>query len=172
MYNSDIDTVTYIHIYMHTDARPSMPSHRYTHACIYIHTRMHEEMAAAKRTWNRRCACACAHLGIRTRLDARASIQTHSCTDGHTTPARAHTHTHTFTQTWIRCMHSYLYICAHTYTYICKSCGRARPRRSRRALTRTYAHAHTRRQVLYICSLTYTYGLEHTLIYMYIVTHN
>jgi hypothetical protein len=170
MYHSDMDIVLYIHIYMHTDARQSMPSHRYTHAYKAIHTRMREGMAAAKRTWSRRCACA--HLGIRACLEARASIQTHIRTDGHTTPPRAHTHTHTFTQTWIRYMHSYLYICAHTYTYLCKSCDRARPRRSRRALTRTYAHAHTRRHVLHTCSRTYTYGLRHAHIYRYIVTHS
>ncbi len=158
---------------MHTDARPSMPSHRCTHAYESIHTRMRERMAAAERRWSRRCAWACAHLGIRTRLDARASIQTRVVQMGiPPLPPRAHTHTQTFTQTWILYMHSYRYVCAHTYTYICKSCGRARPRRSRRALTRTYAHAHTRRHVLYICSLTYTYGLRHTHIYMYLVTHS
>jgi hypothetical protein len=148
--------------------------------CRAIDTRTHitPSIRACARVWlqpnadGAADACARAHLGIRTRLDAPAPMQTHRCTDGHTTPPR--TRTHTFTQTWIRYMHSYLYIWAHTYTYICKSCGRARPRRSRRALTRTYAHAPARRPVLYICSLTYTYGLtrRHTHIYLYIVTHS
>ena len=149
------------------DAEPSI------HARIYIHPYAHARGDGCSQTQMeppmRVCVCASGHPYTPrcTSVDTDAR-----CTDGHTTPPRAHTRTHTFTQTWILYMHSYLSICAHTYTYICKSCGRARPRRSRRALTRTYAHAHTRRHVLYICSLTYTYGLEHTLIYMYIVTHN
>ncbi len=164
-----MDIVLYIHIYMHTDARPSMPSHRYTHAYKAIHTRMREGMAAAKRTWSRRCACA--HLGIRTRLDARASIQTHVVQMRITPPrartrARARSRRHGF----YTCTHTYTYVLTHTHVYV--SLVVARVRAAPDALTRTYAHAHTRRHGLYICSLTYTYGLRHTQIYMYMVTHS
>jgi hypothetical protein len=150
--------------------------------CRAIDTRLHTNPSIR----------ACARVWLQPNADGAADARVRVCASGHPytprctsvdadahlyrrpyhAPARAHTHTHTFTHTWIRYMHSYLYICAHTYTYVCKSCGRARPRRSRRALTRTYAHAHTRRHVLHICSLTYTHGLRHTHIYMYIVTHS
>ena len=143
---------------------------------IDTRTHIHPSIRACMRRWLPPNADGAADVRVRVRIWASvhaSSVDTDArCTDGHTTPPRAHTHTHTFTQTWSLYMHSYIYICAHTYTYICKSCGRARPRRSRRALTRTYAHAHTRRHVLHICSLTYTHGLRHTHIYMYIVTHS
>ena len=134
---------------------------------IDTRTHMHPSIRACTRVWLPRNAHGAADARVRVRIWASVHASKRY-TDGHNTSPRAHTHTHThmFTQTRILYMHSYLYICAHTYTYICKSCGRARPRRSRRALTRTYAHAHTRRRVLHICSLTYTYGLRHTHIYI------
>jgi hypothetical protein len=139
---------------------------------IDTRTHIHPSIRACTRVWLPPNAHGTADVRVRVRIWASVHASTRY-TDGHnTSPPRAHTRTHTFTQTWILYMHSYLSICAHTYTYICKSCGRARPRRSRRALTRTYAHAHTRRHALHICSLAYTYGLRHTHIYMYIVTHN
>ncbi len=156
---------------MHTDARPSMPSHRYTHAYTSIHTRMREGLAADERRWSRRCASARAHLGIRTRLDARASIQTHVVQMGIThPPARTRTRTRSRSHGFCIRTHTYTYGLTRTHIYV-KSCGRARPRHSRRALTRPYAHAHTRKHVLYTCSLTYTYGLKQTQMYMYVVTH-
>ena len=90
---------------MHTDEHPSMPSHRYTHAHKSIRTRMHEEMAAAKRRWSRRCACACAHLGIRTRLEAPAHMPRGASLHGIYTYTQMHvnalTHTHTHMVTHI-----------------------------------------------------------------------
>ena len=141
MYNSDIDIVLYIHIYMHTDARPSMPSHRYTHAYASIHTRMREEMAAAKRRWSRRCACACAHLGIRTRLDARASIQTHVVQMRITHPPRARTRARTRSRRhgFYTCTHTYPYVLTHTHTYVSLVVARVRAAPD----ARSHAHTHT-----------------------------
>ncbi len=141
MYNSDIDIVLYIHIYMHTDARPSMPSHRYTHAYKAIHTRMREGMAAAKRTWSRRCACA--HLGIRTRLDARASIQTHVVQMGIAHPrARTRTRTRSRRHGFDICTHTYTYVLTHTHTYV--SLVIARVRAAPTARTHAHTHKHLR----------------------------
>ncbi len=81
----------YINIYMHTEAHPSIPSHLYTHVYTSIHTCTHEQMAADKAD-GAADACVRAHLGIRTCLDAQASIQTHICTNGHSTPSRARRH--------------------------------------------------------------------------------
>ena len=149
--------------------------------CRAIDTRTHTNpsIRACARVWLQPNAHGAADVRVRVRIWASVHASMHERRYRRTlyrwayhTPPRAHTRTHTFTQTWILYMHSYIYICAHTYTYICKSCGRARPRRSRRALTRTYAHAHTRRHVLHTCSRTYTYGLRHAHIYRYIVTHS
>ena len=140
MYNRDINTVLYIHIYMHTDARPSMPSQRYTHAYTSIHTRMREEMAAAKPRWSRRCACACAHLGIRTRLDARASIQTHVVQTG-IPHARARTRTRTRSRRhgFYICTHTYTYVLTYTHTYVSLVVARVRAAPD----ARSHAHTHT-----------------------------
>ena len=145
MYNRDVDVVicTYMYRYicMHTDARPSMPSHRYTHACKSTRTRMHDEMAADRRRCGRRCACVCAsghpYTPRCTSVDTDAHVQM-----GIPHP-RAHTraHMHTVTQTWILYMHSYIYICAHTYTYICTRLVVARVRAAPDA--RSHAHTHT-----------------------------
>jgi hypothetical protein len=56
--SSDVDVVIYIctYIYRYTEARPSMPSHRYTHVYPSTRTRMHEDMATDERRWGRRCA--------------------------------------------------------------------------------------------------------------------
>ncbi len=171
-----------IHIYMHTDARPSMPSHRCTHAYKSIHARMHEGMAAAERRWSRRCACACAHVGIRTRLDARASIQTHVVQMGITHP-RAHTRTRTRTSSrrhgFYICTHTYTYVLTrrhtHIYMYIVTHSWRSQPRVASplppRAQTR--AHGRTRLHGIY----THTHMHVHALtrrrahVHMYIVTH-
>ncbi len=100
---------------MHTDAHLSIPSHRYTLACKSIHTRMREGMAAAKRTWSRRCACVRASIqGVRTCLHAQASMQAHICTDRHTTFARAHAHAHTHTPMESTCT----LVLIHMYSYM------------------------------------------------------
>ena len=95
---------------MHTDARPSMPSHRYTHACKSIHTRMHDEMAADRRRCGRRCACVCAsghpYTPRCTSVDTVAHVQM-----GIPHP-RARTRTRT------RSRRHGFYICTHTYTYV------------------------------------------------------
>ena len=137
---------------MHTDARPSMPSQRCTHACKSTRTRMHDEMAADRRRCGRRCAGVCAsghpYTPRCTSVDTDAR-----CTDGHTTRPRAHTHTHTFTQTWILYMHSYIYICAHTYTSICTGLVVARVRAAPDARSHAHTHTHIRADMYSIYAL-------------------
>ena len=152
MYNRDIDIVTYIHIYMHTDARPPMPSHRYTHAYKSIHTRMREGMAAAKRTWSRRCACACAHLGIRTRHDERASMQTHVVQMG-IKPPRARTRTRIRTRSrrhgFDICTHTYTYVLTHTHIYVSLAVARVRAAPDARSHAHTHTHIRADRYSIY-----------------------
>ena len=94
------------------------------------------------------CACVCAHLGIRTFLEAQASMQAHTVRMGIPHP-RARAHAHMRTLPWSRFAHSYTDIYMHSYirTQMCVRSGTrlvgARVRRSRRALARTHAHAHT-----------------------------
>jgi hypothetical protein len=156
MYNSDIDIVyidriyiyiyivIYIHIYMHTDERPSMPSHRYTHVFINPSVRACTRVwAADNRRWGHRCACACAHLGIRTRLDARAAIPTHVVQIGHTTTPRARTRTRTRTRSrrhgFYICTHTYTYVLTHTHMYVSLVVARVRAAPD----ARSHAHTHT-----------------------------
>ena len=167
MYHSDIDIVLYIHIYMHTDARPSMPSHRYTLAYTFIHTRMREEMAAAKRTWSRRCACARAHLGIRTRLDARASIQTHVVQMGIThTPARAHAHVHVHADMDSICTHTHTYVLTHTHIYV--SLVIARVRAAPDARSHAHTHTHIRADMYSIYALLHVHMGSDIPTYIYV----
>ena len=117
-----------------------MPSHRYTHAYTSIHTRMREGMAAAKRRWSRRCACARAHLGIRTRLDARASIQTHVVQMGIPRPrARTRTRTRSRRHGFDICTHTYPYVLTHTHIYVSLVVARVRAAPD----ARSHAHTHT-----------------------------
>ena len=155
-----------------------MPARR----CRAIDTRMHvnPHVRACTTRWLQTDADAAAdvrvyvHHGIHTRLDARASIQTHTYRWAYHTPVRAHAHAHAHVHADMDSIYALIHIhmCSHIHIYMYTSCRRARPRRSRRALPRTYAHAHTRRHVLYICSQTYTYELRHTPVYMSKVTHN
>ncbi len=145
--------------------------------CRAIDARTHPSIRACTRRWLQPNADGAAESRGRARIWASVHASMHErrcCTDGHNTHPRARARTRTRTRSrrhgFDICTHTYTYVLTHTHIYV-SLVGRARPRRSRRALTRTYAHAHTRRQVLYICSLTYTYGLRHTHIYMYIVTH-
>jgi hypothetical protein len=126
MYNSDIDIVLYIHIYMHTDEHLSIPSHRYTLACKSIHTRMHEGMAADKRRWSR--GCTCAHQGTRTRLEAQAHMPRGTSLHGIYTYTHMHMHALTHTHT-------------HMVTHIWRSRSRVAPPLAR---TRTRTHAQAR----------------------------
>ncbi len=96
------------------EAHLFIPSHRYAHTYTSIRTCMHEGVVADERRWSRRCACACANQGIRTCLEAQASIQTHICTDGHTTLAHAHAHMRTLP--WNLHAHSYTYMFSYIHT--------------------------------------------------------
>jgi hypothetical protein len=156
-----ISIYIYIYIYRYTDARLSIRSHLFTHAHTSTRTRMHEEMAADMRTWS---------CPMRVRVCISVSVHASRPKRPYHTPARAHAPVHAVMDSIYALIH--IHMCSHIHIYMYKSCGRARPRRSRRAFTRTYAHAHTRRHAVYICSLTYTYGLRHTQIYMNLVTHS
>ena len=144
---------------MHTDAHLSIPSHRYTHAYVSTRTRTHEEMGCSRTQMGPRMRV---HLGIRTCLEAPASM--HIGTDGHGTAARAHTHAHMRTLPWHRFAHPYQYMCpyirAQMYAPSDTRLVGARVCRSRRALTRTYEHAHTLAWNLhahtYACTCTQT----------------
>ncbi len=86
------------------------------HTCPYraIYTRLHiHPYAHARGDGLQTCAdgvadaCACAHLGVRTCLDAQTSIQTHSVQMG-VPHSRAHAHAHMRTLPRILYMHSYV----------------------------------------------------------------
>ena len=135
MYNRDVDIVIYICIYvctcMHTDARPTMPSHRYTHACKSTRTRMHDEMAADRRRCGRRCACVCASGHPYT--PRCTSVDTHF----HAIYTYIHMHVHALTR---RRTHMYMYIVTHMW----RSRARIAPPLPPRARTRTRTHAQAR----------------------------
>ena len=145
--------------------------------CLHPHIRAYtRRWAAAERGWGRRCVCACASRhsyadvrlcvcasiqGIRTCLDAQASIQTFISTDGHTTLAHMHTcarshgicmHTHTHTHIH-PLLHTKMYTCSDTHLVGANTC------RSRRALAHTLAwnlHINS-----YACTRTHTYTYTH-----------
>ena len=130
---------------MHTDARPSMTSHRYTHAYISTRTRTHEEMGCSRTQMGPRMhVCAPRHpytpRGTSVDTDAR-------CTDGHITAARAHTHAHMRTLPWNRFAHPYKYMYSYIRTQMyARSDTRlvgARVCRSRRARANARTHTHT-----------------------------
>ncbi len=135
---------TYIHIYIFTDARLSIPIHLYTHVRTSTRTRMHEEMVA-----DERCVCVCAHLGIRTCLDAQASIQAHivqmgiphprarTCTRTHSRRYGIYAHTHTNT-----CTHTYVGRCMHVVIHVpwARACAAPDARANARTHTHTYLH--------------------------------
>jgi hypothetical protein len=139
-----------------------------TRLYIHPHTRAcTRRWATDERRYSRRCACVCASIqGVRTCLDAQASIHAHFVQMGiphprahvhmrtHPWNLRAHTDTH---------MHSYIrtqmYVRSDTHLVGARVCC------SRRALTRTYAHAHTLAWNLhvhpYACQCTHTYTYKH-----------
>ncbi len=94
------------------------------HACTYgaIHTRMYfyiHTYAHARGYYGCKQkqmeppdVIVCVDLGIHTRLEAQASIQTHVSTDGHTTLARAHART----LPWNLRAHSYRYMYSYEHT--------------------------------------------------------
>jgi hypothetical protein len=169
MYNRDTDIVLYIHTHtcipMHARRCRAIDTRTHIHPSI----RMHEGMAAAKRRWSRRCACACAHLGIRTRLDARASIQTHRCTDGHTTPPRARTRTRSRRHGFYICTHTYTYVLTQSHIYVSLVVARVRAAPD----TRSHAHTHThiRADMYSIYALLHIHMGSDMPTYMYRGTH-
>ena len=140
MYNSDIDIVIHIHIYMHTDARPSMPSHPYTHVCFYIHPYAHARGYGCSPTQMeppmRVCASGHPYTPRGTSVDTDAHLYRWPLT-----PARAQAHAHMRTLPWNLHAHSYIYICAHTYTNIRTQLVVAHVHAAPDA--RSHAHTHT-----------------------------
>ena len=114
---------------------------------IDTRTHIHPSIRACTRVWLQPNPDGAAdarvrvHVGIRTRLDARASIQTHSCTDGHTTPARAHASTRTRSRRrgFDVCTHTYTYVLTHTHIYVSLVVARVRAAPD----ARSHAHTHT-----------------------------
>jgi hypothetical protein len=115
--------------------------------CRAIDTRLHihPSIRACARVWlqptadgTARCAFACAHPGIRTTLDARASIQTHVVQMG-ITPRRARTRARSRRHGFYICTHTYTYVLTHTHIYV--SLVDARVRAAPDA--RSHAHTHT-----------------------------
>ena len=151
----------HIHVYRCTpvDAEPSI------RARVYINTRIHEEMGCRQPQMEPPlcvCACVCAHLGIRTFLEAQASMQAHTVRMGTPHP-RARAHAHMRTLPWSRFAHSYTDIYMHSYirTQMCARSGTrlvgARVRRSTYTHTRLHGiYTHT-----YACTCTHTYEYTH-----------
>ena len=112
---------------MYTYACIPMPARR----CRAIDTRMHvnPHVRACTTRWLQTDADAAAdvrvyvHHGIHTRLDARASIQTHTYRWAYHTPARAHAHAHALVHADMDSIYALIHIhmCSHIhinmYTY-------------------------------------------------------
>jgi hypothetical protein len=131
---------SYIHTNIFTEACWSIPSH----LCmpVYPYVRAYTRRWLQTTAHGAADACLRAHLGIRTCLDAQAPIQTHICTDGHTTPARAHMRTRARAHAPMESTRTHIHVhvlvrrCVHMVIHV----SWARACRSRRARARTDAH--------------------------------
>ena len=141
----------YIYIIQEYRARPSMPSHRHTHVFLYPHTR------ACTRVWLQTNADGAADarvriLGIRTRLEAQASIQTHVVRMAIPHPrARARARTRSRRHGFYICTHTYTYVLTHTQIYVHNSWSRACTPLPTRAHTHIRTHTWTLDMHAYIC---------------------
>ena len=140
----------YIYICIHVYRCTPVHTEPSIHACMYIHAYVHSRGDGYRRTQTETPMRVCVHPGIRTCLDAQASIQTHSVQMGTPQPsARTCAHAHKAaamrTLLWKLRAHSctHMHICTQMHARNDTRLVGARVCRSRRALTRTYEHAHT-----------------------------
>ena len=158
MYNSDIDTVTYIHIYKYTDARPSMPSHRYTHVF------KNPSIRACTRVWLQPNADGAADARVRVRIWASVHASMHERRCRRTfvqtaiphPPARPRTRTRSRRHGFYICTHTYTYGLTHTHIYVSLVIARVR------AAPDARSHAHTHTHIRADMYSTYAYEPAHT----------